>query len=187
MLQIAGFKESDIPKNWKEYWSFWCDKAQPALRRATGRRGYGIGMPMGVDSSDSFFSFLAFVDAYNVRLVDDDGWLLVDDPKVKQGLVAALADYTTPYIKSYSPPSSTSWKDVDNNVAFHNKTTIMTHNVTISTTCHDGAITGRGRDLSAAACLDEYFYGSCCGLRTPTSPSRSASASSPPPTRRGSC
>ena len=28
--------------------------------------------------------------------------------------------------------SSTSWKDPDNNVAFHNKTTVMTHNATIS-------------------------------------------------------
>src|SRR5689334_922752 len=29
MLQAAGFKESDIPTTWKEYWSFWCDKVQP--------------------------------------------------------------------------------------------------------------------------------------------------------------
>ena len=45
----------------------------------------GIGQPMGVDSSDSFYSFLTFMDAYNVKLVDDDGKLLVDDPKVKAG------------------------------------------------------------------------------------------------------
>ena len=51
MLQNAGFKDSDIPKTWKEYWAFWCDKAQPALRRKTGKRDYAIGMPMGVDSS----------------------------------------------------------------------------------------------------------------------------------------
>jgi multiple sugar transport system substrate-binding protein len=30
MLQQAGFKEGDIPKGWKDYWSFWCDKVQPA-------------------------------------------------------------------------------------------------------------------------------------------------------------
>jgi multiple sugar transport system substrate-binding protein len=89
-------------------------------------------MPMGVDSSDSFYSFLTFMDAYNVKLVDDSGKLLVDDPKVKQGLIGALTDYTTPYTKGCTPPSSTSWKDPDNNVAFHNKTTVMTHNATIS-------------------------------------------------------
>ena len=35
-------------------------------------------------------------------------------------------------IKGCTPPSSTTWKDPDNNVAFHNKTTVMTHNFTIS-------------------------------------------------------
>src|SRR6476659_3066485 len=132
MLQDAGFKESDIPTTWKEYWSFWCDKVQPAARQKTGQRVFGIGMPMGVDSSDSFFSFLTFMDGYNVKLVNDSGKLLVDDPTVRQGLINALTDYTAVYSKGCSPPSSTSWKDPDNNVAFHNKTTVMTHNATIS-------------------------------------------------------
>jgi len=132
MLQTAGFTEADIPKSWKDYWSFWCDKVQPAYRKKTSTRVYGIGMPMGVDSSDSFYSFLTFADAYNVKLVDDDGRLLVDDPKVKEGLIGALRDYTEVYTKGCTPPSSTSWKDPDNNVAFHNKTTVMTHNATIS-------------------------------------------------------
>jgi multiple sugar transport system substrate-binding protein len=132
MLGDAGFKESDIPTDWKGYWSFWCDKVQPGYRQKSGTRNYATGFPMGVDSSDSFFSFLTFMDAYNVKLVDDRGKLLVDDPKVKQGLAAALRDYTDPYVKGCTPPSSTSWKDPDNNVAFHNKTIIMTHNATIS-------------------------------------------------------
>jgi len=132
LLQQAGFKESDIPPTWKEYWDFWCTKVQAGARKATGQRIYTIGQPMGVDSSDSFYSFLTFMDAYNVKLVDDDGKLLVDDPKVKQGLVGALTDYTQPYTKGCVPPSATSWKDPDNNVAFHNRTTLITHNATIS-------------------------------------------------------
>jgi len=132
MLGQAGFKQSDIPTTWKEYWSFWCDKVQPASRKATGQRIFGIGQPLGVDSSDSFYSFLTFMDAYDVKLVDDNGKLLVDDPSVKKGLIGALTDYTDVYVKGCSPPSSTSWKDPDNNVAFHNKTTVMTHNATIS-------------------------------------------------------
>jgi multiple sugar transport system substrate-binding protein len=132
MLNQAGFKESDIPKTWKEYWSFWCDKVQPAYRQKSGTRNYALGQPMGVDSSDSFYSFLTFMDAYDVKLVDDDGKLLVDDPKVKQGLIGALTDYTAPYTKGCVPPSATSWKDPDNNVAFHNRTSIITHNATIS-------------------------------------------------------
>jgi multiple sugar transport system substrate-binding protein len=132
MLAEAGIKPEDIPGTWKEYWNFWCDKAQVDYRKKTGKRIFGTGFPMGVDSSDSYYSFLTFMDAYNVKLVDADGKLTVSDPKVRAGLIGALHDYTLPYTKGCTPPSSTSWKDPDNNVAFHNKTTIMTHNATIS-------------------------------------------------------
>ena len=132
MLAEAGFKDSDIPTGWKDYWNFWCDKVQTGYRQKTGNRAYGTGFPMGVDSSDSFYSFLTFMDAYNVKLVNDAGKLLVDDPAVRQGLINALTDYTAVYTKGCTPPSSTNWKDPDNNVAFHNKTTVLTHNATIS-------------------------------------------------------
>lgn len=132
MLADAGFKASDIPTDWKGYWAFWCDKVQPAYRSKSGKRGYGTGFPMGVDSSDSFYSFLTFMDAHNVVLVSDSGKLLVDDPAVREGLINAMTDYTSVYTKGCTPPSATSWKDPDNNVAFHNKTTVLTHNATIS-------------------------------------------------------
>jgi multiple sugar transport system substrate-binding protein len=132
MLGDAGYKESDIPTGWKAYWDFWCDKVQPAHRTKTGKRTYAVGQPMGVDSSDSFYSFLTFMDAYNVKLVDDNGKLLVDDPKVKAGLTNAVRDYTSIRTRGCTPPSSTSWKDPDNNVSFHNKTILLTHNATIS-------------------------------------------------------
>ncbi len=132
MLADAGFKESDIPTNWRDFWTFWCDKVQVAHRQKTGQRSFVIGQPMGVDSSDSFYSFLTFMDAHNVKLVSDSGKLLVDDPDVRKGLIAAMTDYTNIYAKGCTPPSATSWKDPDNNVAFHNKTTVMTHNATIS-------------------------------------------------------
>lgn len=132
MLAEAGFKESDIPTDWKGYWSFWCDKVQAGYRQKTGTRAFGTGFPMGVDSSDSFYSFLTFMDAYNVKLVNDAGKLTVDDPAVRQGLINAMTDYTSVYAKNCTPPSATNWKDPDNNVAFHNKTTVLTHNATIS-------------------------------------------------------
>jgi multiple sugar transport system substrate-binding protein len=132
MLQQAGFKQEDIPTKWEDYWSFWCDKVQPAIRKATGQRIYAVGQPMGVESTDSFQSFYTFMDAYKVKLVDNDGKLLVDDPKVRENLTKALKDYTDTYIKGCTPPSSTTWKDPDNNVAFHNRTIVMTHNFTIS-------------------------------------------------------
>jgi multiple sugar transport system substrate-binding protein len=132
MLAEAGFKESDIPTTWKAYWDFWCDKVQPAYRQKSGNRTFGTGFPMGVDSSDAFYSFLTFMDGYNVSLVTETGKLLVDDPKTRAGLIAAMNDYTAVYAKGCTPPSSTAWKDPDNNNAFHNKTIILTHNATIS-------------------------------------------------------
>jgi multiple sugar transport system substrate-binding protein len=132
MLADAGVKDSDIPTSWKAYWDFWCDKVQAAHRSKTGKRTYAVGHPMGVDSSDSFYSFLTFADAWNVKLVADDGKLTVDDPKVKAALVAALKDYTSIRTRGCTPPSSTSWKDPDNNVSFHNNTILLTHNATIS-------------------------------------------------------
>jgi len=108
---------------------------------------------MGVDSTDSFFSFLTFMDAYNVKLVNDSGKLLVDDPSVRAGLISAMNDYTSVYAKGCTPPSSTSWKDPDNNVAFHNKTIVMTHNATISIAAkwlddmNNQALTQEQRDL----------------------------------------
>jgi len=132
MLAEAGYKESDLPQQWKAYWDFWCDKAQAGYRKKTGKRVYSVGSPMGVDSSDSFFSYLTFMDAYNVKLVDDDGKLLVDRPEVKKGLVASMGDYVATIGKGCTPPSAVNWKDPDNNVNFHNKQIMMTHNATIS-------------------------------------------------------
>jgi len=132
MLADAGFKESDIPKTWKAYFDFWCGKAQEGYRKKTGKRIYSVGSPMGVDSSDSFYSFLTYMDAYNVKLVDDNGKLLVGQKNVRDGLIGALRDYTETIGKGCTPPSAINWKDPDNNVNFHNKTIMMTHNATIS-------------------------------------------------------
>ncbi len=132
MLGEAGYKVSDIPGGWKAYWDFWCDRVQPAHRKKTHRHTYAIGEPLGPDSSDSYYSFLTFMDAYNVRLVDDNGELLVSDPRVRQGLISALRDYTNIRKRDCTPPASTTWKDPDNNASFHNKTTLLTHNTTIS-------------------------------------------------------
>ncbi len=132
MLAEAGFKESDIPKDWKGYFAFWCGKAQEGYRKKTGKRVYSVGSPMGVDSSDSFYSFLTYMDAYDVKLVDDNGKLLVDQKQVREGLINAVRDYTETIGKGCTPPSAINWKDPDNNVNFHNKTIMMTHNATIS-------------------------------------------------------
>src|SRR5258708_21973452 len=72
------------------------------------------------------------MDAYGVKVVDDEGKLTVDKPEVRKGLVAAVSDYASTIEKGCTPPSAVNWKDPDNNVAFHNKQIMMTHNATIS-------------------------------------------------------
>jgi multiple sugar transport system substrate-binding protein len=131
MLTDAGFKESDIPTTWNEYWNFWCDKVQPALR-AQGKRVFAIGHPMGVASTDSFYSFLMVAAAYDAKVVDENGQIVLDQPQNRANMIDALRFYTSIAQKGCTPSSSINWGDPDNNVAFHGKQTIMTHNATIS-------------------------------------------------------
>jgi multiple sugar transport system substrate-binding protein len=131
MLQDAGFKESDVPNEWKPFWNFWCDKVQGALR-AKGQRVYGVGHPASVQASDTFYSFHMFMNAHSVEVVDDDGNLLLDKPNNKAGLAKAIADYADIVSRGCSPASSVNWGDVDNNLNFANKTTVLTHNASIS-------------------------------------------------------
>ena len=132
ILAVAGFKENDIPGAWREYWAFWCDKVQPAWRVSAGQGVFGVGSPMGVDSVDSYKSFLAWVDAFDAKLVDDSGKVLVDDAKVRQGLIDALRGYTDLYTKGCTPAQSTGWKDGDNDSAFNGRTVAMTPNSSLS-------------------------------------------------------
>jgi multiple sugar transport system substrate-binding protein len=131
MLSEAGFKESDIPNDWKGFWSFWCDKVQKSLRDK-GKRIYGIGHPASVQASDTFYSFHMFMNAHNVQVVDESGKLLLDQPANRAGLARALNDYASVVTRGCSPASSVNWTDVDNNLNFANKTTVLTHNATIS-------------------------------------------------------
>jgi len=131
MVQDAGFKESDVPEDWKGFWDFWCDKVQGALRKK-GQRVFGIGHPASIQASDTVYSFSMFMNAYNVKVVDDDGKLVLDQPDNKAGFAKAIGDYASIVSRGCSPASSVNWTDVDNNLNFANKTTVMTHNATIS-------------------------------------------------------
>ncbi len=106
MLADAGFKESTSRPPGRTTGPSGATRCSRLPRRRPAQRAFGIGLPMGVDSSDSFYSFLTFTDAYNVKLVSDSGKLLVDDPAVRQGLINALTDYTALYTKGCTPPSS---------------------------------------------------------------------------------
>ena len=130
MLQAAGFKESDIPKQWKPFWDFW-GEVQKRLR-AKGERVYGLGITYSVEATDTWQEFDHFMEAYHVRVIDDNGKSLLGDPKVRQGLITVLDDFTRHYKAKNVPPGAIGWKDVDNNVNFNNRQVVMTMNPTLS-------------------------------------------------------
>jgi multiple sugar transport system substrate-binding protein len=156
MLQAAGFKETDIPKQWKPFWDFW-GEVQKRLR-AKGERVYGMGITYSVESTDSWQQFYHFMEAHRVRFLDDNGKLQVDDPKVRQGIVATLDDFTAQYKAKNVPPGAISWKDIDNNLNFNNRQVVMVINPTLSI---PGSFLGKN---------DDYYYNKIRTLRWPAAP-----------------
>ena len=72
------------------------------------------------------------MDAYNVKLVDDNGKLLVDDPKVKAGTdqrASRLHEHPHPRMHAAVVDEL---EGPGQQRAFHNKTILLTHNATIS-------------------------------------------------------
>lgn len=133
MLVEAGVDLNTIPKTWEEWWGWWCETAQPAIRKSTGdRQKFGIGHAMSSSASDTIFAFMMFLNAYDVKIVDENGKLTVDDPKVREGMIKALTSYTKPFLNRCVPPGSVNWQDSDNNVNFLNKITVMVPNPSLS-------------------------------------------------------
>src|SRR3954454_3855023 len=82
LLQRAGLTLADIPREWEPFWSFWCDKVQPAIRKATGREDvWGVGLPMAVlPAGDTEVDIRQFMVAYEADYVTRDGKLVIDAP-----------------------------------------------------------------------------------------------------------
>jgi multiple sugar transport system substrate-binding protein len=133
LLERAGLSLDDIPKEWQPFWAFWCDRVQPAVRKALGRDDvWGIGRPMSVEAADTTDQFLQFISAYEADYVTRDGALAIDDPVTRQRLVKAIDSYTAIYRKGCTPPESVTWDDGGNNQAFLAETVVMTTNLSLS-------------------------------------------------------
>ena len=133
LVDQAGLDLGQVPKTWDEYWSWWCETAQPAVREATGDRNkFGVGQPMSSSASDTIFAYMMFLNAFDTDIVDEQGKLTVDDPKVREGMIKAMESYTKPFLDRCVPPGAINWQDSDNNVNFLNKITIMAPNPSLS-------------------------------------------------------
>ena len=132
LLERAGLTLADIPKEWEPFWSFWCDRVQPAVRRATGRDDiWGVGLPVSL-ADDTHIEFWQFQLAYEADWASAQGRLRVDDPAVRARLIKALEAYTAIWRKGCTPPDAVTWTDSGNNKAFLAQKVVMTPNSTLS-------------------------------------------------------
>jgi multiple sugar transport system substrate-binding protein len=134
LLERAGFTLADIPTGWTAFWSFWCDRVQPAVRKALGRDDiWAVGLPMSVASTlDTQVELTQFQLAHQASWMSLDRRVQVDDPKVRAGMIEALGDYTELWRKGCTPPEAVSWTNSDNNKAFLAQTVLLTANGSLS-------------------------------------------------------
>ena len=134
LLEEAGFHPQDIPQNWQEFWDFW-PKVQEKLRdlqEAKYQDIYGLGIPISVAASDTYYLFEQILEAYDIKIMDDSGELSINQPEVRQGIMKILEWYAKLYRQNYLPPQALQWLDPDNNRNFLNRVVVMTPNPTLS-------------------------------------------------------
>ena len=167
LLEQAGFTLADIPKEWEAFWAFWCDRVQPAVRKALGRDNvWGTGLSMSVDSYDTVNGLNQFMDAYEADYVTRDGRLVIDDPEVRRRFIKAIDSYTAIYRKGCTPPNSITWTNADNNEQFLAQNIVMTVNQTLS--IPNTLKSTRPQEYENAATIDwpEGAYGQPLGIET---------------------
>ena len=131
LLQQIGRSESDIPQDWDGFWEFW-KQAQVDLRRQQKKQIYGIGFPLSIGAADTYYLFEQILEAYDVKLLDFNGQLLLDRPEVRQGIIQSLEWYARFYQQGYVPPDAVNWFNPDNNRNLLNRLVLMTPNPTLS-------------------------------------------------------
>ena len=130
LISEAGLGE-EIPEEWDEFWQFW-QKAQKVLREKGQDNIYALGLPMSINSTDTYIIFKQILEANNLQIVDKQGKLQVDKPEIRQKIIDTLDWYTSFYKNGYVPPKAVNWSNSDNNISFLNQNTLMTINPSMS-------------------------------------------------------
>lgn len=131
LLKLAGRSDKDIPKNWDAFWQFW-EQVQDILRTQHNIKIYGLGFPMSSGAGDTYQTFEHILEAYNIQVLDSQGQLQVDTPKVRQGIIDSLDWYTKFYKQGYVPQDAVNWLNPDNNRSLLNRLVVMTPNNSLS-------------------------------------------------------
>jgi multiple sugar transport system substrate-binding protein len=134
LVEKAGLKISEIPKNWDGVWTY-LKQAQKPLRAKGMRHLYACGLQITTvgpnDGNNVFAHFLIANGGENI--VTPDGKLHTDDPKVREAAIKSVEFMTNLYKEGVVPPEALSWNDADDNNGFHEKLFMMDFDGTLST------------------------------------------------------
>jgi multiple sugar transport system substrate-binding protein len=130
LVQAAGFDQRKFPLNWNQYWDEW-QQIQKSLRQK-GEKTYSLGFTLTIGAADANHWIEQVLEAFDARLLDTDGKLLIDDSTVQQQILASLKWVTQFYQQGYVPPDAIKWLSPDNNNSLLNRTVAMTPNATLS-------------------------------------------------------
>jgi multiple sugar transport system substrate-binding protein len=131
LLTTAGGDPSSLPSDWDAFWKVFQD-AQGTYRSKTGKQVYAVGWPMSTSAGDTHYDTQMAMMAFGAQVLDDNGGLNVDDPKVKAAMIKAITWLTDLYKNGYTPKDVVNWGDSDNNTAFSNKSILITPNGSLS-------------------------------------------------------
>ncbi|MEL7420358.1 MAG: ABC transporter substrate-binding protein [Cyanobacteria bacterium J06555_3] len=131
LLEKTGRTAADIPQDWDNFWQFWLDVAED-LNTKHQQNIFPLGLPMSVEAGDTYQAFEHILEAYNVKLLDENGNLLVNDPQVRQGIIQCLDWYTQFYLQGYIPQDAVDWNNAANNHQILNREILTTTNATLS-------------------------------------------------------
>src|SRR5215813_11311776 len=133
LVEKAGYTMEDLPRTWDAFYDFF-KEVQKKLRAQGVRHVYALGFQLNTTGNDSNALFNSFLIANGGEgIVTSDGKLHLDDPRVREAAIKALAYPTTAYKEGFVPPSAINWNDADDNNAFHAKTIVMDLDGSIST------------------------------------------------------
>jgi multiple sugar transport system substrate-binding protein len=131
ILKTGGLTEGDIPAQWDKFWKFW-ETTQNILNQNQSKALKSMGITSSQVATDTFCDFEHFLEAYNVKLIDEHGNLKIDDLKTKRGIIFALRQFSKIYKNGYTPLQVINWEDPDNNKAFLSREVLMTLNPSLS-------------------------------------------------------
>ena len=131
LLAEVNRSEQDIPQEWDAFWDFW-KQVQDDLRDNNKSKIYSLGFTLSPEAGDTYYFFEQILEAYDVEIINSEGKLLIDDAKVRQGIIKVLNWYQNFYQQGYIPPAALKWLNPDNNRSILNREIVMTPNATLS-------------------------------------------------------